>query len=49
MTTVMALIIALFAVGGTGGTADGVGGTGHGNVFDGTATPSYTPPEYEVG
>ena len=29
--------------------ADGVGGTGHGAVFDGTATPSYTPPEYEVG
>lgn len=41
------LALWLFLVGAT--PADGTGGSGHGNVFDGTATPSYTPPEYEVG
>lgn len=47
MNAILASLMLLFGVGGTGAApADGVGGTGHGAVFDGTATPNYTPIEY---
>ena len=51
MTTVMALLLSILGIQGSGSTpSDGTGGSGHGAVFDASGpSPAYTPAEYAVG